>query len=72
MLLGLAADAYLVPQQTFFWHGCVARLSKALLPMASRYVSKTMPPVGCWGREGLGLWPELLEFSAIYDVRDIN
>jgi hypothetical protein len=44
VLLGLGAGAFLVAQRPSFWIELVLRLGKALLPMASRYVSKRMPP----------------------------
>ena len=44
VLLGLGAGAFLVAQRPSFWIELVLRLSKALLPLAWRYVSKRMPP----------------------------
>ena len=44
VLLGLGAGAFLVVQRPSFWIEFGARLGKALLPQAWRYVSKRMPP----------------------------
>ncbi len=44
LLLGLGAGAFLVAQRPSFWIEFGARLGKALLPLAWRYVSKRMPP----------------------------
>ena len=44
VLLGLGAGAFLVAQRPSFWIEFGARLGKALLPLAWRYVSKRMPP----------------------------
>ncbi len=44
VLLGLGAGAFLVAQRPSFWIAFGARLVKALLPLAWRYVSKRMPP----------------------------
>ena len=43
VLLGLGAGAFLVAQRPSFWIEFGARLGKALLPLAWRYVSKRMP-----------------------------
>ena len=43
VLLGLGAGAFLVAQRPSFWSEFGARLGKALLPLAWRYVSKRMP-----------------------------
>jgi hypothetical protein len=42
VLLGLGAGAFLVAQRPSFWIEFGARLPKALLPLAWRYVSKRM------------------------------
>ena len=44
VLLGLGAGAFLVAQRPSFWIEFGARLGKALLPLAWRYVSRRMPP----------------------------
>ena len=44
VLLGLGAGAFLVAQRPSFWIAFGARLVKALLPLAWRYVSRRMPP----------------------------
>ena len=44
VLIGLGAGAFLVAQRLSFWIELGARLGKALLPMAWRYVAKRMPP----------------------------
>jgi hypothetical protein len=44
VLLGLGAGAFLVARRPYFWIEFGRRLSKALLPLAQRYVSKRMPP----------------------------
>ena len=44
VLLGLGAGAFLVAQRPSFWIEFGGRLSKALLPLAWRHVSKSMPP----------------------------
>ena len=44
VLLGLGAGMFLVAQRPSFWIELVLRLSKALLPLAWRYVSRRMPP----------------------------
>ena len=44
VLLGLGAGVFLVAQRPSFWIEFGARLGKALLPLAWRYVSKRMPP----------------------------
>ena len=44
VLLALGAGAFLVAQRPSFWIAFGARLVKALLPLAWRYVSKRMPP----------------------------
>ena len=44
VLLGLGAGAFLVAQRPSFWIEFGARLAKALLPLAWRYVSRRMPP----------------------------
>jgi hypothetical protein len=44
VLLGLGAGAFLVAQRPSFWIEFGRRLSKALLPLAWRYVSRRMPP----------------------------
>ena len=44
VLLGLGAGAFLVAQRPSFWVEFGRRLSKALLSLAWRYVSKRMPP----------------------------
>ena len=44
VLLGLWAGAFLVAQRPSFWIEFGARLGKALLPLAWRYVSRRMPP----------------------------
>ena len=42
LLLGLSAGVVLVAQRPSFWIECGARLGKALLPLAWRYVSNRM------------------------------
>ena len=44
VLLGLGAGAFLVAQRPSFWIEFGSRLGKALLPLAWRYVSKSMSP----------------------------
>ena len=44
VLLGLGAGAFLVAQRPSFWIELVARLGKALLRLAWRYVSNRMSP----------------------------
>ena len=44
VLLGLGAGAFLVAQRPSFWIEFGARVAKALLPLAWRYVSRRMPP----------------------------
>ena len=44
VLLGLGAGAFLMAQRPSFWIEFGARLGKALLPLAWRYVSRRMPP----------------------------
>ena len=44
VLLGLGAGMFLGAQRPSFWIELVLRLSKALLPLAWRYVSRRMPP----------------------------
>ena len=44
VLIGLGAGAFLVAQPPPTWIEFGARLGKALLPLAWRYVSKRMPP----------------------------
>ena len=44
VLFGLGAGAFLVAQRPSFWIEFGARLGKALLPLAWRYVSKRMSP----------------------------
>ena len=44
VLLGLGAGAFLMAQRPSFWIEFGARLGKAVLPLAWRYVSKRMPP----------------------------
>ena len=44
VILGLGAGAFLVAQRPSFWIELVLRLSKALLPLAWRFVSWRMPP----------------------------
>ncbi len=44
VLIGLGAGAFLVAQRPSFWIEFGARLGKALLPLAWRYVSKRMSP----------------------------
>ena len=44
VLFGIGAGAFLVSQRPSFWIEFGARLGKALLPLAWRYVSKRMPP----------------------------
>ena len=44
VLLGLGAGAFLVAQRPSFWIEFGARVAKALLPLAWRYVTKRMPP----------------------------
>ena len=44
LLLGLSAGVVLVAQRPSFWIECGARLGKALLPLAWRYVSNRMSP----------------------------
>ena len=46
VLLGLGAGAFLMAQRPSFWIEFGARLGKALLPLAWRYVSKRMPAGG--------------------------
>ena len=41
--VGLGAAAFLVAQRPSFWIEFGARLGKALLPLAWKYVSKRMP-----------------------------
>ena len=43
VLLGLGAGAFLVAQRLSFWIEFGARIGKALLPLAWKYVSKRMP-----------------------------
>ena len=59
VLLGLGAGAFLVAQRPSFWIEFGSRLTKALLPLAWRYVSRRMPPEeeAAWReaeRRGLG------------------
>ncbi len=49
VLLGLGAGAFLMAQRPSFWIEFGARLGKALLPLAWRYVSKRMPAGGGGG-----------------------
>lgn len=42
--LGIVADRLLMAQRPSFWVEFGARLGKALLPLAWRYVSRRMPP----------------------------
>jgi hypothetical protein len=44
VLLGLGAGAFLVARRPSFWIEFGARLAKALLPLAWRYVSRRMLP----------------------------
>jgi hypothetical protein len=44
VLFGLGAGAFLVAQRPSFWIGFGARLGKALLLLAWRFVSRRMPP----------------------------
>jgi len=44
VLLGLGAGAFFVAQRPSFWIEFWSRVAKALLPLAWRYVSKSMPP----------------------------
>ena len=44
VLLGLGAGASLVAQRPSFWIELGARLGKAMLPLAWRFVSKRMSP----------------------------
>ena len=44
VLLGLGAGAFLVVQRPSFWFEFGLRLSKTLLPLGWRYVSRRMPP----------------------------
>ena len=44
VILGLGAGAFLVAQRPSFWIEFGARLGKALLPLAWRYVSRRMSP----------------------------
>ena len=44
VLSGLGAGAFLVAQRPSFWIEFGARVAKALLPLAWRYVSRRMPP----------------------------
>ena len=44
VLLGLGAGAFLLAPRPSFWIEFGARLGKALLPLAWRYVSKRMSP----------------------------
>jgi hypothetical protein len=44
VLLGLGAGAFLVARRPSFWIEFGARLAKALLPLAWRYVSNRMSP----------------------------
>ena len=44
VLLGLGAGAFLVAQRPSFWIEFGARVAKALLPLAWRYVSRRMLP----------------------------
>ena len=44
VLLGLGAGAFLVARRPSFWIEFGARLAKALLPLAWRYVARRMLP----------------------------
>ena len=44
MLLGFGAGAFLVAQRPSFWIECGARLGKAMLPLARKFISKRMSP----------------------------
>ena len=44
VLLGLGAGTFLVAQRPSFWIGFGQRSSRAMLPLAWRYISKRMSP----------------------------
>ena len=44
VLLGLGAGAFLVAQRPSYWFEFGLRLSKTLLPLGWRYVSRRVPP----------------------------